>query len=228
MNITHILILAGGVVVGILISLPDILKVLRIRRTTTVWMNSLPNSGQVEVIGKVDCSPIQSPIKKESCVFWELQVQEQKKNKNRMSWSTVLSRRSEEPFVLNDGTGKVTVIPAGGELVLENASCDALEDLPTDARDYLVHSGISLKSFLGFDKHFRIIEKTICPDQEIYVLGQADERGGQAVITTNGGGIISDSSEQSVSANYLTRIAGKVITAVVVSAAIDIYLIFMK
>ncbi len=130
--------------------------------------------------------------------------------------------------MLNDGTGKVTIIPAGGDLILDNGSCDALEDLPADARDYLEHSGISLKSFLGFDKHFRIIEKYICPDQEIYVLGQAEERGGQTVITTNGGGIISDSSERSISANYSTHIAGKMITAIVVAAAIDIYLIFMK
>lgn len=218
-----LLILAGAVVVGILLSVPDILNMINIRRTPTIWMNSLPRSGRVEVTGKVDCSPIGSPVKKVSCVFWELEIQEEKKGKNGTSWSTVLSKKSNEPFILNDGTGKVSVFPAGSKMILENASCDDLESLPSEARGYILSTGIGTKTFWGHEKHLRVIERTILPDQELYVRGKAEERNGQITISTSDRGVISDSGEESVRALYLRRILLRLGVPILVAIGIIVY-----
>ncbi|MGE5220955.1 MAG: GIDE domain-containing protein [Omnitrophica WOR_2 bacterium] len=218
-----LLTLAIAVVVGILLSIPDILNMINLRRTPTIWMNALPRSGRVEVTGKVDCSPIESPVKNVPCVFWEMEIQEAKKGKNGVTWSTVLSKRSDEPFVLNDETGKVSVFPAGARVILENESCDDLENLPVTVRNFIVRSGLHMKTLWGADKHFRVIERTISPDQELYVRGKAEERSGQIVITTGDRGVISDSGEESIRSLYIKRILTRLGVPIIVAFGIIIY-----
>lgn len=80
--------------------------------------------GYVELAGR--CQPLDgtsnlAPLTQRPCVWWQYRVQRRtgtaSSRKARAKWHTVSSGRSEQPFLLDDGTGECIVQPSGASVL---------------------------------------------------------------------------------------------------------------
>jgi len=196
MNIQTIVTIAVlAVLGGLLVSIPLIQKIINIRRTPTTWISALPDTGHVEVTGKVGQKSFPSPINKSPCVLWQVEVKEERKSNKGTSWHTVYKQGSGEPFDLSDDTGTVQVRPANADLILNDVSVSDRLDL--DQKEKLEEFGIKLTGFLGSEKKFRVYESLVAPEEQIYVVGGIQTRDGTKLFAAREGAplFISDRGE---------------------------------
>jgi hypothetical protein len=85
--------------------------------------------GYVELGGR--CRPLDgarnlAPLTQRPCVWWQYRIQRKTGSasggKARTRWQTVNSGRSEQPFLLDDGTGACIVQPSGAEVLAVEAT----------------------------------------------------------------------------------------------------------
>lgn len=85
--------------------------------------------GYVELAGR--CRPLDgtrnlAPLTQRPCVWWQYRVQRRtgsaSSGKARAKWQTVSSGRSEQPFLLDDGTGECIVQPSGASVLAAEAT----------------------------------------------------------------------------------------------------------
>lgn len=203
-----------------LISLPNILKILRLRRTTTYWISSIPESGPVEVFGKAKGAPIKSKYGARDCLVWKLKVEERHRDsKGHESWSTVYRDVSKSPFVIGDDTGEVPVSVRNIDLDVRS-ECDEYPSLTT-----LESWGVSTKNFIGMEKTFRITEYLVLPGDELFLNGEADASSGHKEISgITHPLVISTSSERGVLSSLYTSV---VVTTLIVIGIGAVALFFL-
>jgi hypothetical protein len=119
-----------------MLSIVNILKIIRIRRTTTSWISSLPSEGQVEVVGNAKDASVQSPYSKRDCLVWKVKVEEKHKSaghyrKGRYDpgheyWSTVYENNSSSPFIVQDVTGEIPVSTSNYDWIADSRGFDAV------------------------------------------------------------------------------------------------------
>ncbi len=136
--------------------------------------------GPVEVSGRAQPTGelLSSPFGALPCVFFTYVVEEQVQSDKNIKWKTIAKGISEYPFLVNDGTGRVLIIPDGAEFVFPEERTyrqNWLGALPPATVAGLGHLGISTNSWLG-DRTLRCRETCILPEEEVYVLGTAHER----------------------------------------------------
>jgi hypothetical protein len=80
--------------------------------------------GYVELAGR--CRPLPgstnlAPLTQRPCVWWQYRIQRRtgsgRPSRTRAQWHTVSSGRSEQPFLLDDGSGECIVQPGGAEVL---------------------------------------------------------------------------------------------------------------
>ncbi len=80
--------------------------------------------GYVELAGR--CRPLPgstnlAPLTQRPCVWWQYRIQRRTgsggPSRTRAQWQTVSSGRSEQPFLLDDGSGECIVQPGGAEVL---------------------------------------------------------------------------------------------------------------
>jgi hypothetical protein len=219
---TNTIALVAGLAIlaWLLLSASTIMKIIQIRRTPTTWISALPSEGRVEVMGLAGQKTLESPINKSPCVLWQLEVKEERKEKNRSSWSTVYKGSSVEPFEVYDETGKVQIKPTGADLMLAEDWSTYNPDPKT--MSILTGLGISTTNWLGFDKNFRISESLIAPDEQVYVIGEVQECDGCKSIARNSHTlVISDRSERDLLIALYKKLA--LYAAMVLVGAIALY-----
>ncbi len=218
--VTIVIVLAFALLVGLAISIPSIIKIIRIWRTPTTWISALPPEGPVEVMGKVGEKTILSPVTKTACAAYMLEVQQYKRSRNSAGWRTISKTRSKEPFDIDDETGVVQIDPSGAELMVSGESFD--DTLDAEQKAALESLGIKTTGFLGFEKTLRVIEHLVLPQQEIYVIGMLQPGFGKKRIAGEGSIplIISDSSERGVLLNLYKRVGLNLLIAVAVGVAL--------
>jgi len=127
--------------------------------------------GYVELSGR--CRPMPgsrnlAPLTQRPCVWWHYRIQRRtgsvSDGKRRAKWHTVSAGRSEQPFVLDDGTGECIVQPSGAEvLVTEHTTWYGDTPWPTTAPGRRTPFG---------EAEYRYFEERIYEHEQVYALGQ--------------------------------------------------------
>ena len=109
-----------------------------------------------------------APLTQRPCVWWHYCIQRRagagSPGKRRTSWQTVTAGRSEQPFLLDDGTGECIVQPAGAE-VLTTETTRWYGDTPWPT------SPPGRRSLFG-EPQYRYYEERIYEHEQVHVLGQ--------------------------------------------------------
>ena len=133
--------------------------------------------GLVELSGRASrTSFLKAPLSREDCVAYTYQIERYEQRGKSSSWVTIAKGDSFQcSFDLDDGTGKVTVMPYGAEFIchvryfLETG----LMTPPTpNLISFMTGAGISYGGLFG-NYTLRFTERYIMPDEPIYVLGTA-------------------------------------------------------
>jgi hypothetical protein len=129
--------------------------------------------GYVELAGRcgaLDGSRNLAPLTQRPCVWWRYRVQRRtgsaSRGSRRTTWQTVSAGRSEQPFLLDDGTGQCIVQPAGAE-VLTGESTTWYGDTPWPTQ----LPGRGLTGTLSGEREYRYFEERIYEHEQVCVLG---------------------------------------------------------
>ena len=203
-----------ALLVGFILSYSDIKEVIRIRRTPIRVISALSAEGQVEVVGNAECeNTLTSPLSRKSCVFWQIQVQNNAgvDIRGNWKWQTIYESTTSESFYVNDGTGKIKVLPANAKLLLQDEllqQSTIFNSLDPKIEVALKELGIDTSSPLNLTSH-RVYERLIEPGEHIYVIGKIKYENEVKVIASGNDNplIISDRSERELLKPYYLRIA---------------------
>ena len=198
-----LLIIGIGVVLGLVWSYSIIMNIFRIRRTPTGSTNSLPEAGQVELVGHANEAVTQSPISKAPCVIYETMVEEQRSSGKHSHWDTVYHEKSTQVFEITDEYGKIKVAPEDASLVLHDdvkSSSNLFSNFDSGTESALNRLGIATTGLFGLKNSLRVTERYIAAGDLIYVLGPIAINGNQKIISSGSGGsiLISDRSEKAL------------------------------
>jgi Zn-finger nucleic acid-binding protein len=181
-------------------------------------IESLPTSpvrslavGLVEVSGRVQSGQalLRAPFSGLPCVLYSYVVEERRESGKQARWETIAKGTSEEPFYVQDETGRVLVVPLDAQLILPDnrtTRSNGFGTLPQETIFGLSKLGIAVDGWSG-EKTIRCSETFILPDERVYVMGTAQEHRGAGNSAENsarlyigssrdGEFIISDRSEK--------------------------------
>jgi len=128
--------------------------------------------GYVELAGRcraLDGTHNLGPLTQRPCVWWRYRVQRRTRSSSRGGhrrtvWQTVNSGRSEQPFLLEDGTGQCVVQPSGAEILTgESTTWYGDTPWPTEAPG-------QRRNPFG-EREYRYFEERIYEHEHLYVLG---------------------------------------------------------
>ena len=229
----NLMVILGGVLggfIGLLVSHREIRKIIRMARTSTGEIGSLPVDEQVEIVGNADgTSSIYSPITKKTCVLWQVEVKELRKSGKSSHWVTVYSNKSTTPFDVYDVSGRVRVQPGSQtELLLrddEKQSSSLFSALDEQTQTVLGELGINTKGLLNMNKRMQVYERYIEKGDQIYALGRTTIQNGAKIIDGNTPLIVSDQSELRLLTRYIGQVVMSALIGVFVGAVI--FLSFM-
>ncbi len=150
----------------------------RIENTPTSAVRSMP-MGLVELHGVASLEePLTGPFTGKPVAFWKVTVEEYRRSGRHSRWVTRHKASSaDEPFHLEDETGRVLILPDGAETHLPTDYREKYSggSLPLLVETYLRERNIGLGWFGAF-KRLRFTERHIEVGQPFYVHGLAQER----------------------------------------------------
>jgi Zn-finger nucleic acid-binding protein len=135
--------------------------------------------GLVEIRGRAEPERelLRAPFSGMPCVLFSYTVEERRTSGQKSRWETIAEGTSREPFYVNDETGKVLVVPFDAQLMLPDNRTTRSNwsgTLPEEASLGLSRLGIAVSGWLG-EKTIRCTERFILPDEQVYVMGTAQE-----------------------------------------------------
>jgi hypothetical protein len=219
---------ALGGFIGLLVSWREIGKILRMMRTSTGEIASLPADEQVEIVGKAESDKIlNSPITKTPCVFWQVVVSERRSSGKSSRWVVVYSNTSTAPFDVADITGRMRVYPGRAmELHLRDdvsKSSGLFYSLDEQTQAALNEMGVETKGFLNMNKNMRVQERYIEQGDEIYLLGKTSSKPGARTMMDEEPLIISDQSELRLVSGFSWRVIGNVVLFAIIGLMLAFY-----
>ncbi|MBL7084538.1 MAG: hypothetical protein ISS43_00325 [Candidatus Omnitrophica bacterium] len=133
--------------------------------------------GLVELSGRAEkTNVLKSPLTNTECILYKYLVEEYRSSGKSGRWVTIASGNSfYSPFWLNDGTGKIMVLPQAAELFLPvdyEFRTGIRRTMPATLVEFMEKNGIRYKGWLS-RRSLRFKEWFICPDENVYVLGSA-------------------------------------------------------
>lgn len=136
--------------------------------------------GRVEINGRVEPVPggiLGSPLTMNSCVRYNVMVQEYRHSKNSSYWATTHSNKRGGPFILKDASGRVVVDPGKEKIEMVqtyHSNEGPYHKLDAKAREYIDRTGISTKGPFGvLNLRLRVIEQVLPINKSMYALGDA-------------------------------------------------------
>ncbi len=226
------LVILGGAVgafLGLLLSYRYVGKILRMLRTSTGEIASLPADEQVEIVGTADGSAgLQSPITKTPCVLWHVVVSERRSSGKSSRWIVVHSSTSDAPFDVSDGTGRVRVHPGRAvELHLRDdvkKSSGLFTSLDEETQATLSGMGVNTKGFLNMNRSLRIQERYIQQGDQVYLIGKTFSKTGTRVMDGDDSAlIVSDQSELRLLGKFSWQVIVNIMIGVIVGVALSFY-----
>jgi hypothetical protein len=146
--------------------------------------------GQVEVSGRaVDWRPVTAPFTQGPCVYYQVLVEEERKRtvttskgtRTETYWVTIYQEDTGgTPFYLDDGTGKLRVVPTGADMVMGehfHLRPGLFGDIPPHVVKYLGGKGVDCHGLFGFEKPLRFTEKSFAVGEPIFALGACRKSG---------------------------------------------------
>lgn len=185
--------------------------------------------GTVELEGdaKAGEQVFKSPFSGNDCVLYEYKIEEYRQSGDDSDWVTIDQGQTDQPFYLDDGTGKVMVNPIGADLRLpqdERYRVGSFDELPDAAQQFVrENSDVDTQTDEWFEEDRRYTEWYIGTDENVYVFGKAlpreDDTGSvtnpeNAVINADRNTpmfVISDRSEEEVLSSMTKRVLGAII-----------------
>lgn len=158
----------------VVLSLPSLKKIIRIRRTPGGYISAFPYEGQVKVSGKTGPAVAKSIITETDCAFWQVEIEERRGGKNS-HWVSLLKRTSPEPFEVLDESSRIVVQPEGAALVMRTdmqKSGGIFSNLDQSMLDKIESLGVETTGTFGFMKTLRVSERFILSGEPVFVLGQ--------------------------------------------------------
>jgi Zn-finger nucleic acid-binding protein len=198
---TTLLLLALGVLAGLGLSVYGFVVNDRKR-----LIESIPTSlirslavGLVEVSGRAqpERELLRAPFSGMPCVLYAYTVEQRRESGKEAKWETIAKGTSQEPFLVQDKTGKVLVVPFDAQLVLPDNRTTRnnwLGTLPEQTILGLLKLGIAVDGWFG-EKTIRCSEACILPDETVYVIGTAQENRGAEGSTDNAARLYIGSSQ---------------------------------
>jgi hypothetical protein len=159
------LVLAGLAVFLLRRGLDAFWRLRTIADIPTARIRSAPQ-GYVELAGQAlaQSGPVSAPLTRLPCVWYRFKVEERKRSGKNDHWVTVDQGEAKSPFLMDDGTGRCLVVPAGA-------------DLHFRARDVWFGaarrpSGPPERGWLVFTRRYRYTEERIVDGEPVYLLGR--------------------------------------------------------
>ncbi len=201
----------------------------RLRSAQATPIGALPESGPAKAAGRASGSALASPITEATCVLWQLEVQEYRSNGKSGRWVTILGQISSAPVMLDDGTGRVAVIPSGAKLVLGDdfaAGGRMFERMPPNIEAALERMGVPLRGVFGFKRRLRVRERWIAAGEQVFALGLAERAGGELRLcsTANAPLILADREEAALLGRQYQQVAITLAFALVAVAVVGFFI----
>jgi len=219
---------ALGGLLGLLVSYKEIGKIIRMTRTSTGDIASLPADEQVEVVGTADGgAALYSPITKTPCLLWQVVVSEKRSTGKSSHWVTVYSDTSTASFGVSDGTGRVRVNPSKQmEILLRDdvsQSSGVFNSLDEQTQTALDELGVNTKGFLKMNKSMRVQERYIEQGDQIYLLGKTSLHTGMQVMDSDSPLIVSDQSELQLLGRFSWQVIFNGVIGMIIGVALSFY-----
>lgn len=166
-----------------------------IRDTATSKIQSL-TVGLVEVKGKAkpveeggESLVFKNPLTREPVLYYDLEIEKHKDNDDGSDWHTVKEDQKGESFYVDDGTGVVEVDVDSPRFefddedkIRERFVVGPDKDVPQILEQYQDES--FLPDILNRER-YRVKVKSIKPDQDMFIFGGAEIKGGHEGSSTN-------------------------------------------
>lgn len=176
----------------------DIKSAVELCNSVSSELGSGHYSQMVKVAAKAQSDqPLKGEFSNESCVYFEASVVHEfeklverkdengKVHRNWVSGSeTVGSTQEGGEFSLNDGTGTVQVDIQGADLTLDNAVNKFNNSAGSVSFSFGTYQPVSSRNKRS--KGYREIERNIPVGQQLFVLGELNDRNGAPTITISG------------------------------------------
>ncbi|MEK7388786.1 MAG: GIDE domain-containing protein [Elusimicrobiota bacterium] len=131
--------------------------------------------GTVELFGSArEAASLPDPIFAKPCVYYRVLVEERRGSGKNARWETMFKQDSaDQPFWLQDETGRILVLPSGAELYIEQDINQTLGGLPIFSRGAQDPVEEFARKAAGGWGTRRVQAWIIRPDEPVYVLGWA-------------------------------------------------------
>ncbi|MBU0472099.1 MAG: E3 ubiquitin ligase family protein [Nanoarchaeota archaeon] len=135
--------------------------------------------GLVEIKGKVISQAgkvLKSPFSQSDCVYYKYTIEEYRRSGKHSRWVTIDKGEKGDYFYLKDDTGSVLVYPIGAEvnISLDNEFGSGFGRAPNSAITSFINENKLLRLSFGNPQR-RYKEYFIAPNDELYILGTADD-----------------------------------------------------
>ncbi len=138
-------------------------------RVRSVAMGLAELSGRARALGDT----MTSPVRQLACIWSRTRVIRRTGTGDRQHDTVLLDRQQAAPFLLEDGTGRILVLPEGAEVTGAEA-CDQwvsrMSPPPDDIRAFCGRNGLPVAGW--FDGSFRVTEWVLLADTEVFVVGE--------------------------------------------------------
>ena len=106
LNSTMLTRIAISILIGLIFTFPKIRELVSVYKIPIRRINQLPESGQVQIVGRANTKNTKSPLNHTNCCLWQVTVDEHRGGKGG-GYVRIFERMSIEPFDLKDSTGRI-------------------------------------------------------------------------------------------------------------------------
>ncbi len=180
--------IAISILIGLIFVFPKIRELISVYKIPIRHINKLPESGQVQIVGRADTKNTKSPLKHANCCLWQLTVDEDRGGKGG-GYVRIFERMSTEPFDLKDSTGRIQVFPENADLILHDdvdKKSSSMTPLPSQIEESLQGLGVKTINDFGFQKRLWVTESFIKPGDNVIIVGEVINENGVKAIKSSG------------------------------------------
>ncbi len=209
--------------VALIPSYASLREIVRILRTPSSTISSVPYEGQVEVTGRALHYITRSLLTRSPCALWQVRILKTNLPSESPESPVLFQEISEQVFEIGDGTGSIRVDPMGAELVLHDHFIDTsnlMHPLDRHTRRLVREIGVQTTNAFGADKFMEVHEHIVDTSKTIYVLGHVDFVDGKATIVSRPGSpvVISDRSQRELLGTLIRRVAANMFIILLMAA----------
>ncbi|MEM7157679.1 MAG: GIDE domain-containing protein [Myxococcota bacterium] len=146
-----------------------------LRGAERIAISQYPQGGQKRVVGTLSMNgePLVAPLTGRACAAYEVVVEEASQDSGT-HWTVIAREVRAEPFIVDDGTGRAFVDPAGATLAITRDSrsqSGIFKEPDSREADFLARHGESTKG-TALNRSLRFCEGALELGETVAVLGR--------------------------------------------------------